>query len=168
MITDESIPAIHALTIEQLAEILRQAETGYPEEICGIVIGKPGSPDTYRVCQVTNVANKERQQDTRGIERDARTAYRMDDREVLSILRRADESGDSVITFYHSHPDHDAYFSAMDRDRALRANHEPLWPGATYLIVSVRHGRAAAARYFTWNAAQRDFSPVAAPLPSRG
>lgn len=158
---------VHALTAEQLAEIIRQAEAGYPEEICGIVVGKAGSPETYRVHQVRNVANVERQQDTGGIERDARTAYRMDDREVLRVLREADEAGRDVVTFYHSHPDHDAYFSAMDRDRALRADHEPLWPGATYLVVSVREGRAREARYFAWDGVRKDFVAVAASLPAR-
>ncbi len=157
---------VRALTEEQLNEIVRQAEAGYPEEICGIVVGKPGSPETYQVRQVRNIANQERQQDTVGVERDARTAYRMDDREVLRVLREADEAGWDVVTFYHSHPDHDAYFSAMDRDRALRADHEPLWPGANYLVVSVRRGRAQEARYFAWDDARKDFVAVAATLPA--
>jgi proteasome lid subunit RPN8/RPN11 len=156
----------HTLTETQLMEIVRQAEAGYPEEICGIVVGKPGSPETYQVRQVKNVANQERQKDTTGVERDARTAYRMDDREVLRVLRESDEGGWDVVTFYHSHPDHDAYFSAMDRDRALRADQEPLWPGANYLIVSVRGGRAREARYFAWDDARKDFVAVAASLPA--
>ena len=156
---------VHALTEEQLVEIIRQAETGYPEEICGIVVGRPGSPETYCVRQVRNIANRERQQDTFGVERDARTAYRMDDREVLGILREADLAGWDVVTFYHSHPDHDAYFSAMDRDRALRSDDEPLWPGANYLVVSVRSGRAQEARYFVWDDAGKDFLAVPANLP---
>ena len=157
---------VYSLTEEQLIEIIRQAERGYPEEICGIVVGKPGSPETYRVRQIRNVANQERQQDTAGVQRDARTAYRMDDREVLGVLREADEAGWDVVTFYHSHPDHDAYFSAMDRDRALRADYEPLWPSANYLIVSVRKGRAQEARYFVWDDAGKDFVAVTAHLPS--
>lgn len=156
---------IHALTDEQMAEIIRQAEAGYPEEICGIVIGRLGEPETYRVRQVRNIANQERQQDPGGMERDARTAYRMDDREVLRVLREADEAGWDVVGFYHSHPDHDAYFSAMDRDRALRADGEPLWPGAGYLVVSVREGRARQARYFVWDGGRKDFAEVAAGLP---
>jgi len=158
---------VHALTEAQLREIVWQAEMGYPEEICGIVVGKPGSPESYRVCQVKNIANQERQQDTKGVERDARTAYRMDDRDVLRVLREADEAGWDVVTFYHSHPDHDAYFSAMDRDRALRADHEPLWPGANYLVISVRRGQAEDARYFAWNEAGKEFVGVTASLPPR-
>lgn len=157
--------AVHALAEQQLREIVRQAEAGYPEEICGIVIGKPEAPDTYQVRPVRNVANQERQIDTAGFERDARTAYRMDDREVLRVLREADEAGWDVVTFYHSHPDHDAYFSAMDRDRALAATQEPLWPGATYLVVSVQDGRACEARYFAWDETRRDFVAISANLP---
>jgi len=164
--TGERTVAVYPLQARQLAEIVRQAETGYPEEICGIVIGKPGVPDTYQVRQVRNIANQDRQRDPAGFERDARTAYRMDDREVLRVLREADESGWDVVTFYHSHPDHDAYFSAMDRDRALAANQEPLWPGATYLVVSVREARACDARYYVWDDAQRDFLEAPATLPT--
>jgi [CysO sulfur-carrier protein]-S-L-cysteine hydrolase len=164
-IPGECSAMVHTLTEAQLIEIVHQAEMGYPEEICGIVVGKPGSPETYRVRQVRNIANQERQHDSAGVERDARTAYRMDDREVLRVLREADEAGWEVVTFYHSHPDHEAYFSAMDRDRALRVDHEPLWPGANYLVVSVRGGRALEARYFAWDDAGKDFTAVTAPLP---
>lgn len=165
--TGERAVTIHTLTDEQLIEIIRQGEAGYPEEICGMVIGEPGVPETYQIRQVANIANRERQQDPTGIERDARTAYRMDDREVLRVLREADEAGWDVVTFYHSHPEHDAYFSAMDRDRALRPDREPLWPGANYLILSVRAGRARDARYFAWDDARKDFAEVAASLPTR-
>ncbi len=149
----------------QLIEIMRQAEAGYPEEICGIVIGRRGAPETYQVRQVRNIANQEHQKDPAGFDRDARTAYRMDDREVLRVLREADETGCDILTFYHSHPDHDAYFSLMDRDRALRSDREPLWPGASYLVVSVRSGRAEDARYFTWDDARKDFVETPADLP---
>ena len=163
--TAERTVTLYPLLASQLTEIVRQAETGYPEEICGIVIGKPGVPATYQVRQVRNIANQDRQRDPAGFERDARTAYRMDDREVLRVLREADDAGGDVVTFYHSHPDHDAYFSRMDRDRALRADKEPLWPGANYLVVSVRRGRAVDARYYIWDDARGDFAEVPANLP---
>jgi proteasome lid subunit RPN8/RPN11 len=163
--TGQRMAAVYSLLEGQLADILRQAEAGYPEEICGIVIGKPGVPETYRIRQVPNIANQDRQRDPAGFERDARTAYRMDDREVLRVLREADDAGWDVVTFYHSHPDHDAYFSLMDRDRALRADKEPLWPGANYLVVSVRNARAVDARYYVWDEVRGDFSEFPASLP---
>jgi proteasome lid subunit RPN8/RPN11 len=91
----------------------------------------------------------------------------MDDRDVLRVLREADAHGWDALTFYHSHPDHDAYFSAMDRDRALRAEREPLWPGACYLVVSVRERRARDARGYVWDATAHDFIEIPMRLPSR-
>jgi proteasome lid subunit RPN8/RPN11 len=164
----ERVAIVHALAEDQLIEIVRQAEAGYPEEICGIVIGERGVPKTYRVRQVRNIANQERQQDTMGVERDARTAYRMDDREVLRVHREADEAGWEFVMFYHSHPDHDAYFSDMDRHRALLPTGELLWPGANYLVLSVRRGRACDARYYAWDDARKDFVEAAASLPVLG
>jgi len=156
--------AVHVLTERQLLEVIRQAEVGYPEEICGIVIGKPGASETYRVRQVENIANRERQRDPVGVERDARTAYRMDDLQVLHLNHEADEAGLEVVTIYHSHPDHGAYFSQMDRERALWLG-GPLWPGANYLVISVCAGQAKAGHYFVWDEDRKDFEEVAVELP---
>lgn len=157
------------LTAVHLAEIARQAEAGYPEEICGIVIGKRGAPDTYQIRQVRNLANQERQRDTGGVLRDARTAYFGDAREMLRISTEADLHGWETLVLYHSHPDHDAYFSVMDRERALWPGQEPpepLWPGVSYLVVAVRNGRACEARYHVWDEAGKDFVGVPVSLPS--
>ena len=157
------------LTPVHLAEIVRQAEAGYPEAICGIVIGKRGAPETYQVRQVSNLANQERQRDTGGVERDARTAYFGDAREMLRVSIEADEHGWETLVLYHSHPDHDAYFSAMDRERALWPGQNPpeaLWPGVSYVVISVRNGRASEARYHIWDDAVKDFVEVPVSLPS--
>ncbi len=148
-----------------LREVVRQAEAGYPEEVCGMMVGQRGAPETYQVRAVTNVANREPQEDPGGVSRDARTAYKMDPLEQLEILREVDAHGWDVVLFYHSHPDHEAYFSRMDRERALSPDGEPIWPGATYLVVSVMRGSARAAASFGWNPEQREFvgSPVSLP-----
>ena len=151
----------------QLAEIFRQAEVGYPEEICGMVLGRPNAPETFRVRQVRNIANQEPQRDTAGLARDARTAYKMDPLEQLRALREADQQNWEVVAFYHSHPDHEAYFSAMDRDRALTPDRDPIWPGAIYLVVSVMAGRARSASCYTWDAGRRDFLERSLPSPRR-
>ncbi|HXU46531.1 MAG TPA: Mov34/MPN/PAD-1 family protein, partial [Thermoanaerobaculia bacterium] len=44
----------------------------------------------------------------------------------------------SVVGYFHSHPDHPARPSDFDREHA--------WPGLSYLIVSVRAGKAVEAR----------------------
>jgi proteasome lid subunit RPN8/RPN11 len=157
--------AVPILTGETMAEIIRYAESGYPEEICGMVIGCPGAPDTYSVRPVPNIANREPQDDPAGRLRDARTAYKMDPLEQLHVLREVDAREWQVLAFYHSHPDHAAYFSAMDRERALMADGEPIWPGARYLVVSVIGGRAHGTAYYRWDAARRDFCGHPVDLP---
>ena len=157
--------ALSVLPDDPLREIARQAEVGYPEEICGMVIGQSGVPETYQARQVTNVANREPQEDPGGLPRDARTAYKMDPLEQLRILREADGQGWDVAAFYHSHPDHGAYFSRMDRERALAPDGEPLWPGATYLVVSVMGGRVRGAAAYRWDPRRREFSETPVTLP---
>jgi len=157
--------AVPVLPDGPLVEIVRQAEAGYPEEICGMVIGEPGSSETYRVRHVTNIANREPQDDPGGLPRDARTAYKMDPLEQLRVLREADGQGWDVAVFYHSHPDHDAYFSRMDRERALAPDGEPVWPGATYLVVSVIGGRARGAACYRWDPRRREFFEMPVRLP---
>jgi proteasome lid subunit RPN8/RPN11 len=138
------------LPAQVLREVVRHAELGYPDEVCGLIIGEAGAPETYVVRAVRNVANLERPADATGTPRDARTAYLMDPREQLAVLRETDERGWAVVAIYHSHPDHDAYFSPMDRERALDQSGRPLWPGVDYLVISVRDGRALEGRLFAW------------------
>jgi [CysO sulfur-carrier protein]-S-L-cysteine hydrolase len=149
-----------------LTEVVRQAEAGYPEEVCGIIIGHPEAPETYRVRRVTNIANREPQEDPGGVPRDARTAYKMDPLEQLRVLREVDQCGWEVVAFYHSHPDHDAYFSHMDRERAVGPDGEPIWPGAAYLVVSVMGGRARGAASYCWDPRERGFVDTPVTLPN--
>ncbi len=143
---------------------MRHAEQGYPDEVCGMLTGLPGVPSSIRVRPITNIAGREPQVNGAGVSRSARTAYLMDPVEQLQALRETEAEGCEVLAFYHSHPDHEAYFAAMDRERAMVAG-EPIWPGPSYLVVSVKLGRAVGARWFTWDPARRDFGAEnAAPL----
>jgi proteasome lid subunit RPN8/RPN11 len=153
-------------TAAQLAEICRQAEAGYPEEIFGLVIGRRGAPETSRVRPMTNRANRQPVAGSDGIPRDARTAYMMDVREYLAVQDEMDRDGLELLVIYHSHPDHDAYFSQTDRQWALTTDGEPLWPGIGYLVVSVRAGRAVEASSFRWDAAAKDFAGRRVELPA--
>jgi proteasome lid subunit RPN8/RPN11 len=154
------------LTEAQLREIVGQAEAGYPHEICGLVVGPAGDPAAGAVRQVRNVADQERPSDTQGAPRDSRSAYLMDPLEELRILREVDARGWDVVCIYHSHPDHPAYFSAMDRERALDQAGRPLWPDAVYLVVGVRGGRAVEAQSFRWDPSRAAFMQREVPLPA--
>jgi len=159
------VPSAVQLPCAVLSEIIRHAEAGYPEEVCGLVLGRRERPETYTVRRIANVAGRERPADPGGCPRDARTAYVMDPLEELRALREADEHEWAVVCIYHSHPDHPAGFSAMDRERAVMAPGAPLWPDAAYLVVSVLQGRARDARSFAWHPAARDFIEEMVALP---
>ena len=144
------------LTEQDLKVIIAHAEEGYPDEVCGIVIGKTGDPKTNAVRRCLNVANTYHQEDPIRYPRDARTAYIMDPQDLLRIQLEADAKELDFLVIYHSHTDHDAYFSSTDRDLALFEG-EPLWPGAQYLVVSVRNKKAQDFKFFTWDALIKDF-----------
>jgi proteasome lid subunit RPN8/RPN11 len=63
--------------------------------------------------------------------------------------------------FYHSHPDHEAYFSAEDRKQAFGGLDEPTYPHAYQIVLSVRDAAVAEAKAFAWDAAAREYVEVA-------
>ena len=108
------------------AEIQSHAESGYPEECCGILIGKDGL-----VAEVRRGANLNTER--------AHDRYLLDPKEQLQAEKEARAKSLEVIGFYHSHPDHPAVPSEFDRQWAT-------WAGYSYVITSVEKGKAIASR----------------------
>jgi proteasome lid subunit RPN8/RPN11 len=54
------------------------------------------------------------------------------------------------VAFYHSHPDHDSYFSAEDTAQATPFG-EPSYPDALQLVAAVREGRTKLTKAFAWS-----------------
>lgn len=154
------------LAAAQLVEICRQAEAGYPEEVFGLVIGRRDASQTFRIRPMTNLANRQPVAGPDGVSRDARTAYMMEAREYLTVQDEMDRDGFEMLLIYHSHPDHEANFSRTDRQWALMPDGEPLWPGVTYLVLSVRARRTVAASSFGWDPDARDFTQRKVELPA--
>lgn len=144
------------LTGHTLREMARHAEQTFPEECCGIVLEGRGREEVYRV---TNVQASLHSHDPDRYPRQAKTAYFMDPKELANILKRADSEGMQVKVIYHSHPDHEAYFSSEDRRNAT-AWDEPIHPTAFYLVLSVWNGVLREARAFGWDGQSRDFVEV--------
>lgn len=133
------------------------AENGYPEEVCGVVFA---TPEGQEVRRLTNVQNRLHAEDPVAYPRDARTAYHMEARELLEVNRDGDRPGWRILLFYHSHPEHDAYFSPTDKAQALWGEGdaaEPSYPGVAYLVFSVRERRVRDAKLFVWGDERRDF-----------
>nr|NIQ01073.1 M67 family metallopeptidase [Nitrospinaceae bacterium]NIR55113.1 M67 family metallopeptidase [Nitrospinaceae bacterium]NIS85534.1 M67 family metallopeptidase [Nitrospinaceae bacterium]NIT82368.1 M67 family metallopeptidase [Nitrospinaceae bacterium]NIU44581.1 M67 family metallopeptidase [Nitrospinaceae bacterium] len=119
-----------------LREIHQHALAEYPFECCGVLLGKPGEDGDNLLIRCKNIQNQLHAKDPAHYPRDARTAYTMDPKDQLKIDSEARNRGMTIKVFYHSHPDHEAYFSEEDRKMAL-FNEEPLYPEARYLVVSV-------------------------------
>ncbi|PIQ95687.1 MAG: hypothetical protein COV67_13620 [Nitrospinae bacterium CG11_big_fil_rev_8_21_14_0_20_56_8] len=146
-------------TEENLEEVHRHALQEYPYECCGIIAGTPGNNEDNRLYRCTNIQNELHQKDPGTFVRDARTAFYIDPRELMSIFKEARNGGRVVKVFYHSHPEHDAYFSEEDRRMALFDN-EPTYPEVCYLVVSVYDRKVAGQALFAWNASTQSFEKL--------
>jgi proteasome lid subunit RPN8/RPN11 len=115
-------------TVEQGAAIARHGERGYPNEICGFLLGTRAA-GAATVREVVPVENHWEALDER------RRRFMIAPEDFLREERRAREAAWEILGFYHSHPDHPARPSETDREAA--------WPGYSYVIQSVRDGSAA-------------------------
>ena len=131
-----------------------QAEREFPFECCGFIIGDASD----EVRPIRNIQNEKHAADPATFQRDARTAYLMDTKEQLAVLQEIDRRKLKLKAVYHSHPDHEAYFSATDRAQACSFDPiEPDYPETAYIVMSVRGGKLAAAAAFVWEKEQKDF-----------
>ena len=136
-------------------QIVAQAEREFPFECCGFIIADDAIEE---VRPITNIQNRKHSEDPAAFARDARTAFLMEPREHLAVLKEIDNRRLKLRAVYHSHPDHDAYFSATDRAQTCSFDPgEPDYPDTVYIVISVRAARFARAAAFRWDPASKDF-----------
>jgi proteasome lid subunit RPN8/RPN11 len=107
-----------------IEEIRREGQQAYPGECCGILAGRTG--DVKEVLRLVPAMNRRTDDPHR---------YLISPDDLRLIEARLRSSGQEVMGFYHSHPDHPATPSAFDTEQA--------WPWYSYIIVGVDRGRAA-------------------------
>jgi proteasome lid subunit RPN8/RPN11 len=133
------------LTPQQAAALRAHAERTYPEECCGVLIGRAdGEP--LRVELVREIANVH--------EGERRRRFLLDPRQHLAAQKEARSRGLAVIGVYHSHPDHASTPSEHDRLHA--------WPNLRYLIVTVERGTAT--EITSWTLADDGSAMLPEPL----
>lgn len=137
-----------------IEEIFQHAINTYPEECCGIATGKRDKQTVY-LCQ--NIQNRLHAEDPERYPRDARTAYAIDRNELERIISLAKNRGEEIIAFYHSHTEHDAYFSEIDKE-VQTVFGEPEFPDAVHIVVSVRKRRVCDMKCFKWDKDKKDFT----------
>src|SRR5947208_16121392 len=94
----------------EVEALTAHAEAGYPEEVCGLLLGTLTGPGQRRVCEVRPAANINRDR--------ARDRYEVDPIDYLRIERSGAQRGLEVVGIYHTHPDHPSRPSETDRARA--------------------------------------------------
>lgn len=140
------------ITKEALSAIREHGEQGFPEEICGLLVGYVAD-ETRTAREAWPVENA--WDDAGGDRSDAVASfeakggevtaadweaegrgrrYQVSSKDILGGMKRARTAGMDLVGVYHTHPNHPAIASEYDRQAA--------WPEWSYLILSVRDGKA--------------------------
>ncbi|MDO8462002.1 MAG: M67 family metallopeptidase [Deltaproteobacteria bacterium] len=137
-----------------LQQIIDQAERGYPNETCAILLGRGEEFLEFRKC--ANIYDEMHARHPETYPRTAKEAYLIDPQEQQKIFDAAAAQGLEVKGIMHSHTDHDAYFSEEDSLVAAPWG-EPMYPGVTYIVVSVRDGKFKEMKEYRWNDQKKSF-----------
>jgi proteasome lid subunit RPN8/RPN11 len=109
-------------------ELRAHGEETYPNECCGILLGKSESDaENITVAQLLRAGNTRTDS--------AHNRYHIAPQELIAAQRQARKSGLDIVGFYHSHPDHPAQWSPTDFAEAH-------WLGCAYIITAIEKGRA--------------------------
>jgi proteasome lid subunit RPN8/RPN11 len=129
------------LGAEQLASIRSHGAREYPNECCGMLLGRAdgAAKEVSEVVPLRNLRHDSaRAQELLPLEDPGRESeknrFLIDPQEQVHVERDARERGLDVLGYYHSHPDHPARPSNYDREHA--------WPWYSYVILSVEGGEA--------------------------
>ena len=108
------------LSRTQLEVLVREAETAYSYECCGLLVGRKDGDDwlTKDIVPSPNVS------------KDPANSFEIDTALRLHLHKALRGTSNSVIGHYHSHPDAPAVPSDRDRQRAFEA-------GMVWIVVAV-------------------------------
>lgn len=110
-----------------VGHITDAAEAAYPDECCGLLVGRAeasGDRLVTRVAASPNVA-----------EGDTRDSFLVDPKIQFDLMRELGDGPECIVGHYHSHPDHGAAPSERDRRSVF-------YPDHVWVIVAVDGGRA--------------------------
>jgi proteasome lid subunit RPN8/RPN11 len=121
-----------------LSAIRAHGERDYPDEACGVLLGR-----RCLVAEALALPNAKEE------ERRRRFVIRPGD--YIAADREARRRSLEILGFYHSHPDHPAKPSELDRENA--------WPNMHYIVVAVAHGAAGEATSWMLTEDRARFDP---------
>ncbi|MBI4455211.1 MAG: M67 family metallopeptidase [Acidobacteria bacterium] len=107
-----------------LVAIKEHGQRSYPEECCGVLLGKISQDGTRHIIEPRSLENRS--------ESSRENRFLIGPEDILQLEGYARKKGIEVLGFYHSHPDCDARPSRYDLEHA--------WPWYAYIIVSIKQG----------------------------
>ncbi len=113
---------------EHLEAIKKHGEATFPYECCGLLLGP--LVENQKIVQETYPVDNAKERETQ------HNRFLIPPQAVLEAEKYARKKNLDVLGFYHSHPNAEARPSQFDLDHA--------WPFYSYVIVSVRQGKAEA------------------------
>jgi len=125
---------------EVYAAIRTHGEQTYPNECCGIMLGK-NIGDDLEVWMLIRAGNTRTDS--------AHNRYHIAPQELIAAQREGRKNGLDILGFYHSHPDHPAQWSQTDFAEAH-------WFGCAYVITAIEKGRAAITNSFLLTGTSED------------
>lgn len=128
------------IKIEQEAwqVMVAHAESTFPNECCGVMVGRTDEAGVKRVTGAVALENvyKGQQEDR----------YEILPEDLLAADKGARAEGLDLIGIFHSHPDCDAYFSKTDLENSC--------PWYSFVVLSIKKGKFDHAASFLPNADQ--------------
>ena len=108
------------VTAQVLQQIGEHAISCYPEEACGLLVGRSASSEVVEFHPCENITHSAK-------------VYTINPKQHLVIERNAEDAGFDVVGVVHSHTHTEAYPSSTDVPQAPD-------PGWHYMIVTLKRG----------------------------
>ena len=128
---------------QPMAAMIEHGRACFPRECCGIMLGNEAADGARTITEALACRNV--------YEGDQKDRFQLDVKDILDAERSARARGISVLGFFHSHPDEEAYFSATDLKNSA--------PGYSNVVLSIRAGEFAYAKSFIADFAQTHAEP---------
>ena len=128
-----------------IAHIKSMAERAYPEECCGLLVGRRQGAGVVVVTRIVDSPNVHPER--------TRDRFEIDPKIRFDLERDLRGSAERIIGHFHSHPDHPAEPSETDRAMAFE-------PELVWVIVAVADARAEEIRAFKVDEARGAFAAV--------
>ncbi|MDA0338476.1 MAG: M67 family metallopeptidase [Proteobacteria bacterium] len=134
-----------------LGQIRRAARLAYPNECCGLLVGRREG-DQLEVDQVVESANLSAQ---------PRNSFEIDMALRLTLQKDLRGTGRDLVGHYHSHPDGSPETSPPDKEQAWESN-------LVWMILSISETTVARPRAFAFQEGTKSFQEVPLALNGTG